>query len=122
MTRKKQRIWPRVKVAFSGIYEFLQQDQNAKIHIVIAILTCICGFYFELTKIEWLLVTICIGMVIASEMINAAVEKLCDLVQPEFDLRVKSIKDISAGAVLIVSMAAAILGLTIFIPKVITWF
>ncbi|NND31007.1 MAG: diacylglycerol kinase family protein [Saprospiraceae bacterium] len=120
MSRPTQTTWQSFKVATLGIYQFLLSDYHGKVHLSIATFTCLSGIYLGLSKIEWLIVALCIGMVFSAEMINAAIEKLCDLVQPKFDARVKVIKDISAGAVLVVSLIAGITGIAIFLPKIIT--
>ena len=68
---------------------------------------------------EWLAVLLCTGIVIGFEMMNAAVEKLCDLVQQEYHPIIKAVKDISAAAVLWTSIVSALTGCIIFIPKII---
>ena len=110
--------WHRVIVAFQGIYQFFRQDFHGKLHAVIASLTCILGAYLGLEKVEWLLVILCIGIVISAEMLNSALEALSDVVQPQQDLQIKGIKDISAGAVLWVSLMSLVIGICIFVPKI----
>ena len=75
------------------------------------------GFYFEISNTEWILQILAIGLVLGIEGLNTAVEKIADFVQPEFDEKIGFIKDISAGAVMLVSIAASIIGLIIYIPK-----
>ena len=76
------------------------------------------GFYFEISDTEWILQILAIGLVLGIEGLNTAVEKIADFVQPEFDEKIGFIKDISAGAVMLVSIAASVVGLIIYIPKV----
>lgn len=66
---------------------------------------------------EFIVVILCIAMVMAAEMINTAIEQICDRVTRERDAEIKTIKDISAGAVLITAIAAIVCGLIIFVPK-----
>lgn len=77
------------------------------------------GIGLKISDTEWLLVVICISMVLAFEMLNTAIEHICNMVQPGFNNLIKIIKDVSAGAVLIIAVMAAICGAIIFIPKII---
>lgn len=76
----------------------------------------IAGIVLGITRTEWIMVVMCIGTVIAAELFNTAIEKLVDLVSPERHPVAGRVKDIAAGAVLICAVAAAIIGLIIFIP------
>ncbi len=76
------------------------------------------GFYFEISNIEWILQLFAIAMVLGIEGLNTAVEKLSDYIQPKFDPKIGLIKDISAGAVMLVSIAATIIGFIIYLPKI----
>ncbi len=75
------------------------------------------GFYFEISNTEWILQILAIGLVLGIEGLNTAIEKMADFVQPEYDEKIGFIKDISAGAVMLVSVAASVIGLIIYIPK-----
>ena len=74
------------------------------------------GFIVSISPYQWLLVLFCIGLVISLEMINSAVEILCDMVTTDFHPKIKIIKDVAAGAVLVASIASLVIGLFIFIP------
>ena len=76
------------------------------------------GFFFEIHRIEWIAIIICIGVVIAAEAFNTAIERLVNLTSPEWNPIAGEAKDIAAGAVLICAVAAAIVGLVIFIPYI----
>ena len=76
----------------------------------------IAGIVLGITRTEWIMVVMCIGTVIAAELFNTAIEKLVDSVSPERHPVAGQVKDIAAGAVLICAVAAAIIGLIIFIP------
>ena len=86
------------------------------------ILVVLAGFLFKITNVEWLAVVFAIGLVLAGEAINSAIERLSDVVQPERDDRIRDVKDISAGAVLICAITAAIIGIIVFLPKLIMLF
>ena len=104
--------------AFKGLKTAFLSEVNLKTHLVIATLALFLGWYFEISAIEWILVILCIGMVISTELINTALEYLVNLVSPEFNPIAGKIKDVAAGAVLIASISALITGLIIFLPKI----
>jgi len=83
-----------------------------------AIVVVVFGFIYELSTTEWCLIIFAIGTVFSTEIINTALEYVSDLVSPEKNLKVKRIKDLAAGGVLISAIMAAIIGLIIFIPKI----
>lgn len=105
-----------VRYAGEGIRLFFQTERNGRIQGLIAIVVIIAGVACGLSVMEWVVTGICIGLVIGLEMINSAIEKLCNLITTEYNPAVKVIKDISAGAVLWVSVIAAIIGACIFLP------
>jgi diacylglycerol kinase len=75
-----------------------------------------CGFYFHISAWEWCVLSICFALVICAELLNTAIERLCDAVKPERSDEIKFVKDASAGAVLFASVVAAIAGLIVFWP------
>jgi len=105
------------KYAFQGIKTLLKTERNARIHCIIAIGTIILGIYVHLSPIEWIIITLCIGLVIAFEAINTAIENTINFISLEQHQAIKKIKDLAAGAVLIVALMAFIVGLLVFIPK-----
>ncbi|MCE2711939.1 MAG: diacylglycerol kinase family protein [Cryomorphaceae bacterium] len=96
--------------AFKGIKHLLQ-GRNFKIHLFLFATICIFGVLVSFTLIEWLLVLLTSGCVLAAEGINTAIEELCNLYSTENNTKIARIKDISAGAVLILSAFALIIGL-----------
>jgi diacylglycerol kinase len=100
--------------ALNGISASLKEQRNLKVQLVIALITIGAGFYFQVTTIEWCMVLLSIGLVVGLEMINSAIEDLVNLVTEEWRPLAGKIKDIAAGAVLVVSVIAAIVGLLIF--------
>ena len=105
--------------ALLGICYFLKHDRNGKIEIVIGIAVVLSGLLLRLSSAQWLIVLFCIGLVISLEMINSAIEKYCDMVTVNYNPSIKVIKDISAGAVLVASIASLVIGLIIYIPAII---
>lgn len=105
--------------AFQGIKIFFSTQNNSWIHLLATIFVLTAGYFLNLSSIEWLFLIIVIALVFIAEMINTAIEFLCDKISPELDPTIKKVKDISAGAVLIAAIMAILVGLTIFIPKMI---
>jgi len=106
-----------VGYAFKGMYVLLRTEASIKIQFFIALFMAGLGFYFEISAMEWMVQLLAVGMVMGVEGVNTAIEKLADYIQPAKDVRIGVIKDISAGAVMIVSVVACIVGLIIYVPK-----
>ena len=107
--------------AFSGIWQVVKHEANFKIHILAAVVVIILSIVLQISKIEWLVVILTIGVVMSAEIFNSAIEKLVDVAYPEQNKKAGLIKDMSAGAILILAIAAAVIGFIIFIPKIIDW-
>lgn len=103
--------------AYRGILYLLRTQHNAWIHLGFALIAIILGVCLSISQSEWIAIIICIGMVFASETVNTSIELLCDARFTEYDKRAEIIKDTAAGAVLIVSFSSAIVGVIIFLPK-----
>lgn len=105
--------------AFKGIDDVIEHEPNMKIHVVVAILVVIMAFIFKVSIIEWIILVLLIGAVLAAETINTTIENLVDMYTKEYDEKAKIVKDTAAGTVLILAITSAIIGLIIFIPKII---
>lgn len=103
--------------AFQGIKIFLKSQHNAWIHLLIAMVVLIFGLLLNISFIEWCFVFLAMGIVLSAEGFNSAIELLCDIVNPDHEKRIGQVKDIAAGSVLISAIFAAIVGLVIFVPK-----
>lgn len=106
--------------AWAGLVALFKYENNARVHFVAAVGVIFAGVYFDLTKIEWALISIAIGGVWAAEAFNTAIEKLCDLVEPNHNLIVKAAKDLAAAGVLIAALVALIIGVLVFGEKIIS--
>lgn len=104
--------------AFNGLKILIKEEHNARIHLFVAIVVVMAGFVFKISVNEWFAVLFAIGFVMTVEIINTAIENMADIVSPEKDKRIKKIKDLSAAAVLISALTALVIGLIIFIPKI----
>lgn len=100
--------------AIQGLRAALKEQRNLKIQLLVALVVINAGFYCELQRWEWCAVFICIGLVVGFEMMNSAIESLVDLVTREHNPLAGKAKDIAAAAVLVVSIAALIVGCVIF--------
>jgi len=107
------------KYAFDGIFESFKSEKNMKIHILIMALVILAGFVFKISRTEWMICIILFGVVFAGEIFNTAIEIVVDMVMPHQNEKAKLAKDLSAGAVLLLAIAAAIIGMMIFIPRII---
>ena len=108
--------------ALHGLKICFISELNFRIHTVLAIIAIAFAIVFNVSILEWMAISFCIAFVIAMEMLNTAIEKLCDVTHQEFHPGVKKVKDIAAGAVLVSAVFSLITGLTIFLPKIIAYF
>ncbi len=107
--------------AIDGIKLALAHERNMGLHFAIACLTIVISLFLKLTAIEFSLIILCIGLVIVAEMLNTAIEKTVDLISLEKRPESKFIKDVSAAAVLIASIVAAVVGAMVIIPKILLY-
>lgn len=106
------------KYALEGITNSFKSERNMRIHVVIMILVILAGIILKINKIEWMICILLFSIVVSGELFNTAIETIVDMVMPEKNEKAKIAKDISAGAVLVLAIGAAIIGLIIFIPKI----
>lgn len=114
----KQQLNKAFVNAINGLKFFFKNERNGIIQAGVAIFVLLAGLYLRLSATEWIIMLLCICAVIAMEMMNSALEHLCNLVHKEFHPTIKIIKDVAAGAVLFASIVSVIIGLIIFIPKI----
>lgn len=105
------------RAAFSGLFFMIRSETNARLHLFAMVTVVACGIFFGLTKMEWCAISLAIGLVIAAEAMNTAIERLVDMVSPEFSQSAGLIKDIAAGGVLVASIAASVVGGLVFAPR-----
>ena len=110
------------KYAFNGLKLLLKVEHNSRIHLFVTICVIIAGFLFCISLFEWMLIVFAIGFVFSMEIINSSIEKLADFVSPAKHETIKIVKDMAAAAVLVSAITAAIIGLIIFIPKIMDLF
>ncbi len=117
----KKRLTNSFKYAFEGMLQAYVGEQNLKIHTIIAILVIIFGFILKISYTEWLVCLILIGLVLMAEFFNTSIEYLVDLASPEVHPLAKATKDTASAGVLMMAIISAIIGLIIFVPKLISF-
>lgn len=105
--------------AINGIVHSFRTEGNFKIQLTATVMVVWLGFIFNITQIEWFVILLCCMIVLALELINTAIEKLCDMISKDFHPVIKIVKDTAAGAVLVGSIGSAVAGAIIFIPLII---
>lgn len=112
------RFYRSLMHALRGVQRLFSSTPNATIHILATLGVIICGLLCGVTRVEWCILLLCIGGVIALEGVNTALEHLSDRVSMEYSPLIRDAKDVAAGAVLIISIISAVIGLIVFIPYI----
>ncbi|MDZ7379678.1 MAG: diacylglycerol kinase family protein [candidate division KSB1 bacterium] len=107
------------RYAFRGLAILVREEHNARIHLVAAVGVIAAGVLFRLSRWEWVAVTLAIGLVFSFELLNSALERLADVVSPERSEAIGKIKDLSAAGVLMSALTALVIGLWVFVPKIV---
>lgn len=105
-----------LRYAVSGAYKLITTEHSVMVQFSVGIIITVLGIVFEITKTEWLFQILAIGMVLAIEGLNTAVEKIADFIHPDHHKKIGFIKDIAAGAVAFAAISAIITGLIIYVP------
>ncbi len=99
---------------------FFLYERNGKVQLCIAVLVTVLGFGFGVSVAEWMALLLCMALVLCLEMVNSAIEQLCNVVQEDHHPVIKIVKDIAAGAVLFASIITAIVGIVVFYSRIIS--
>ena len=119
---ESKKIINSFKYAAEGFISSFKTERNMKIHILITILIIALGFIFKISTIEWIICILLCGLVISAELFNTSIETVVDMITPYKNDKAKLAKDIAASAVLVLAISAAIIGIIIFLPKIIERF
>lgn len=106
--------------AFRGLAFAIRSETHVRIDLVATVAVIAAGLYFELTTNEWCSIALAIGLVIALEILNTAIERLVDIVSPEHNAAAGRVKDIAAGATLVAAGCSAVVGVLIFGPRLLS--
>jgi len=119
---KPGRVLLSFKYAFKGITHALREEQNMRVHFLAVAVVVVLAIFFQVSAIEAIVLVVVAALVIMAELINTALERVVDVIKPRMHPYAKSIKDMQAAMVLMASLAALVVGLIIFLPKVLELF
>lgn len=108
-----------LKFAIKGAWLLITTEHSIMVQVFIGISVSILGWILDISSLEWILQIFAIGMVLVAESLNTAIEKLCDFIHPDFHKKIGFIKDISAGGVAFAAISAILIGLIIYLPKIV---
>ncbi|MBU2060687.1 MAG: diacylglycerol kinase family protein [Flavobacterium sp.] len=108
-----------VNYALKGAIKLITTEHSVMVQFSLGIIMVIAGIFFQITATEWLFQTLAIGLVMSVEGLNTAIEKIADFIHPDYHERIGFIKDIAAGAVFFAAITAIIIGLIIYMPKIV---
>ncbi|OOQ58632.1 diacylglycerol kinase family protein [Mucilaginibacter pedocola] len=108
--------------AFNGLKYAYTTQLNFRVHVFAGLLAIAMGFFLQISAAEWNWVTLCIAMVLLTELLNTGIETLTDLVSPGYNKLAGHVKDVSAAAVLVTAFFALVTGCIIFLPKILALF
>ncbi len=106
------------KFAFAGAYKLVTTEHSIMVQFSLGLIMTAAGWYFGITKYEWLFQVFAIGLVLSIEGLNTAVEKIADFIHPDFHTKIGFIKDIAAGAVFFAALAALAIACIIYVPYI----
>ena len=116
---KRASLFSSFLCAVSGFFAAARHERSMHIHLLATVLVIALGIWTGLEKWEWVATAICCAAVISLECANTAIEAVVDLASPEIHPLAKKAKDCAAGAVLAASVGAVVVGMIIFIPKLV---
>ena len=120
MKKKKKRTFiDSLKDCLNGLSFIMLSEHNFKREILLAVITLLASYFLKVTKIEFMIILIVIALVIVSEIFNTAIEKVVDLYTREYNEIARITKDVSAFAVLTMCFFSVVIGIIIFVPKII---
>ena len=114
---KEKPLLKTLSYGFNGIFYTLKHERNMVIHFLVMILVIIAGIIFKITFVEWGVCFVLFALVLSLELMNTALENTVDLVTEEKKPKAKVAKDASAGAVLVAVIFSIIIGISIFLPR-----
>ena len=107
-----------VKFAVLGAIKLITTEHSVMVQSSLAVLMTVAGFYFSISREEWMIQILAFGLVLGIEGLNTAVEKIADFIHPDYHERIGFIKDIAAGAVFFAALSAMAIGALIYLPKI----
>ena len=118
-TKKKRKFKDSFNDCINGFRFINSNEDNFKREILLGIVALILSYLLKVDKIEFIIIIIVIGLLLVSEIINTAIERLVDLVSPRYNKLAGEVKDIAASSVLLMCIFSLVVGVIIFVPKII---
>ncbi|EKN64246.1 undecaprenol kinase [Schinkia azotoformans MEV2011] len=112
--KERKRLAASFKYATQGLLHVIKKERNMQIHLSVACIVVFLAYFFSVSKIEWILLLLCIGIVISLESVNTAIERTVDLCTKDMKPLAKQAKDTAAAAVFVFAIISVIIGLIIF--------
>lgn len=106
-----------VRHALSGLGHAVRRERNFRIELVLGLAAVAMGWWLRISRTEWLAVVICCGLVLSAELFNTAIERLADVVGTDRSEKVRVVKDVAAGAVLLAAVVSLAVGVAVFLPR-----
>ena len=110
------------KFAFRGLWLLLRNEHNSRIHLFSAVIAIAMGFFLKINLFEWSVLVIVTGIVFISELFNTSLETISDIVDSEWNEKIRNAKDYAAAAVLVAAIISLVAGGVVFIPKLLNLF
>ena len=123
-TEQEKKAWREVRYtkkfsnAFRGMHVFMKTTRDLPVFALAIAAVVFLGFYFHVSNPEWIALVFSMGFVIVSELFNTAIEIDIDLTSPQYHPYARDTKDVAAGAVLLSALTAVVVGLIVFLPKI----
>ncbi len=117
-----KRIIKSFKYSFNGLIDAYRTEQSVWIYIPVALLVILMGFLLKISNYEWMIVVLILGIILSLELVNTSLEAVVDLVTSEYKVLAKKAKDTVSAAVLIFAITSVVVGLIIFLPKILSLF
>ena len=107
-----------MKFAIKGVWLLISTEHSIMVQLAIAVMVTFLGWWLDISTTEWLFQVFAIGLILVAESLNTCIEKLCDFIHTDYNKKIGFIKDIAAGAVTFAAVTAIIIGLIIYLPKI----
>jgi undecaprenol kinase len=118
---KRVHLLKSFSYAITGLITAIRSERNMRIHLIFSVIVIGFSLLLSISTVEWLFVIAAIGGIFSLEILNTAVERVVDLVTEEYHPLAKQAKDLAAGAVFVYALTVVIIGLIIFLPRIVKW-
>ncbi|MBS1549528.1 MAG: diacylglycerol kinase family protein [Bacteroidetes bacterium] len=119
----KKPIWYKsLKYAVNGVWWVLKKERNFQIEVFFVFINLLLMFFFDVSRLDAVAIVFCCALVLSAELMNTAVEKLCDFVHPQYHASIGLVKDIAAAAVLCAAMMSIVVGIIVYFPYIKQYF